>query len=229
MTNNIIPNHIGYIVDGNRRWAKLNGIGSDVHHKGADVVFDVARRTLKAGVRCATFYVFSTENWHRAPQEVNYLMKLFVEYFKEKLEELKKENIKIVFLGTLERLSDEVLATMREVEGLTKNGANGTLAFCFNYGGHQELVDACRSIVEQGIKPADITAATVEASLYHPEVPPVDFVVRTGGEQRISNFMLWRLAYAEFLFLEKLWPELTPDDVDDILAEFSRRQRRFGH
>ncbi|MDR0397859.1 MAG: di-trans,poly-cis-decaprenylcistransferase [Candidatus Nomurabacteria bacterium] len=229
MLERVTPEHIGFIVDGNRRWAKLNGVSSDVHRKGADVVFEVARKAIESGAKYATFYVFSTENWHRAPEEVNYLMGLFVKYFEEKLEELKKEDIRIVFLGTLDRLGEEVLATMHEVEELTKNGARGTLAFCFNYGGQQELADACRKIVEQGLQPADITPETITANVYHPEIPPVDFVVRTGGEQRISNFMLWRLAYSEFLFLDKLWPELTVQDVNDIFDEFSHRQRRFGH
>jgi undecaprenyl diphosphate synthase len=229
MSDKLVPRHVGFIVDGNRRWAKLNGISSDVHRKGADVVFDVARKTIEAGVEYATFYVFSTENWHRAPEEVNYLMGLFVEYFKEKLEELKKEDIKIVFLGTLEHLSDEVLATMQEVESVTIGGTRGTLAFCFNYGGQQELVDACCKIAQQGIKPSEITAETITANIYHPEIPPVDFVVRTGGERRTSNFMLWRLAYAEFLFLDKLWPDLTTEDVDLVLKEYSQRSRRFGY
>jgi undecaprenyl diphosphate synthase len=222
-----IPKHVGYIVDGNRRWAKMEGVTKDVHRRGADVVFDVARKTLRSGVDFATFYVFSTENWQRSPKEVNYLMKLFVEYFREKVEELKKEDVRIVFLGTRERLGGEVRATMDEVEGMTADGVKGTLGFCFNYGGHQEIADAMNKLLEQGVT-GGVTPEKIAENIYHPEIPPVDIVVRTGGELRLSNFMLWRAAYSELLFIDKLWPEMTEGDVDFVLGEYERRNRRFG-
>ena len=207
----------------------MEGVTKDVHRRGADVVFDVARRTLRAGVDFATFYVFSTENWFRAPKEVSYLMKLFTDYFREKAEELKREDVKVVFLGTRERLSDEVLATMDEVEEITAKGTKGTLGFCFNYGGHQEIADAVNKLLEQGVAVGGVTPEKIAENIYHPEIPPVDIVVRTGGELRLSNFMLWRAAYAELLFVDKLWPELTNEDVDFVLGEYARRNRRFGH
>lgn len=207
----------------------MEGVTEDVHRRGADVVFDVARKTLKSGVDFATFYVFSTENWSRAPREVNYLMKLFTDYFREKAEELKKEDVKLVFLGTQEKLSKDVLATMDEVEEMTSGGTKGTLGFCFNYGGHQEIADAVSKILEHRTGKGAVTPEEIAESIYHPEIPPVDIVVRTGGELRLSNFMLWRVAYSELLFLDKLWPEMTGEDVDFVLEEYARRNRRFGH
>jgi undecaprenyl diphosphate synthase len=224
-----LPRHVGYIVDGNRRWAKMEGISKDVHRKGADVVFDVARKTIKNGVEFATFYVFSTENWGRAKKEVDYLMGLFVDYFHEKLEELKEEDVRVVFLGTKERLSPEILDMMGKVEDATSGGKNGTIGFCFNYGGHQEIADAVRKVMKDGAEADDVTPELIAENIYHPEIPPVDIVVRTGGELRLSNFMLWRAAYSELLFLEKLWPEMTDADVDEVLEEYARRNRRFGH
>ena len=221
-----IPTHIGYIVDGNRRWAKSQGVSKDVHRRGADVVYDIAKATIKSKVKFATFFVFSTENWNRAPEEVSYLMNLFISYFEEKIEELKSENIRVIFLGTRDRLSEKILNLMDETEESTKHGTAGTVCFCFNYGGHQEITDAANQALKSGA--TELTPDLIAANIYHPEIPPVDLVVRTGGELRISNFMLWRIAYAELLFLDQLWPELTPDSVTEILAEYARRSRRFG-
>lgn len=227
-SNSAVPRHIGYIVDGNRRWAKLNGIGSDVHRRGADIVYDIAKATIRTGTEFATFFVFSTENWQRSPEEVSYLMDLFIEFFGEKIEELKSEDIKVVFLGSRDKLSEKVLAVMDETESSTKNGSRGTVCFCFNYGGHQEVADAVRSALSSGLTPDELTPETISAHIYRPEIPPIDIVVRTGGELRLSNFMLWRISYAEFLFLDQLWPDLTDKDVDLIIAEYNRRSRRFG-
>ncbi len=239
-----MPKHIGYVVDGNRRWAKLNGVKADVHARGAEVVFDVARRTVAAGVPFATFYVFSTENWGRENDEVNYIMKLFVSFFKRKMKELLAEDVKVVFLGGRDRLSGDVLEMMEETETKTSGGARGTVSFCLNYGGRQEIADAVNKALLTkhknfaNIDPttagtaefagAKITTEDISANLYHPEIPDVDMVVRTGGELRLSNFMLWRVAYSELLFLDKLWPDLTDEDVDGVIAEYGRRQRRFG-
>lgn len=221
-------NHIGYIVDGNRRWAKLNGVSEDVHRKGRDVVFDIAKKSFESGVKYATFFVFSTENWQRSHEEVSYLMNLFVESIHEQVSELVKNNIKLLFLGTKERVDPEVLSAMNDAEEQTKGCTGGTMSLCFNYGGHREIADAVKNILVSGIGVEDISEQTIYDNLYHPEVPPVDITVRTGGELRVSNFMLWRIAYSELMFIDKLWPEMTVDDVDAIIAEYARRNRRFG-
>jgi undecaprenyl diphosphate synthase len=228
MSSSIVPTHVGYIVDGNRRWAKLKSVSSDVHRRGADVVYDIAKQTIKSGIKYATFFVFSTENWNRSKEEVDYLMNLFVRYFKERIDELKSEDIKVLFLGTRDGLNDKVLRVIDETEESTKSGKNGVISFCFNYGGYQEIVDATKQLIMQKIKPEDVTADMITANIYHPEVPPMDIVVRTGGERRISNFMLWRMAYSELFFIDKLWPEMEVTDVDVIIDEYANRNRRFG-
>ncbi|MDR1032430.1 MAG: di-trans,poly-cis-decaprenylcistransferase [Candidatus Nomurabacteria bacterium] len=223
-----IPDHIGFIVDGNRRWAKLNGVAKDVHQKGKEVVYDTAVRCFERGVKYVTFYVFSSENWHRSPEEVTYLMDLFVASLKNDTNVFHDNQIKLIFLGSEDRVNTDTLRTMRQTEEDTKNYAKGTVCICFDYGGQQEIADAVKKIVGSGVTASEVTTDLVGQNIYHPEIPPIDIVVRTGGELRISNFMLWRLAYSEFLFLEKLWPEMTPTDIDAVIDEYTKRSRRFG-
>jgi undecaprenyl diphosphate synthase len=223
-----VPSHLGFIVDGNRRWAKLHGISRDVHRQGKDVVYDVALKCFDAGIKYATFYIFSSENWQRDKKEVSYLMKLFAKSLGEEIDRLHANEVKLVFLGVDERIDAATLRAMREAEKATEHYTKGTLAMCFNYGGQQEIADAARKIVESGAKSEEVTPELVAQHIYHPEIPPVDMVVRTGGEQRISNFMLWRVAYAEFMFIEKLWPDMTTGDVDEIIKEYIKRDRRYG-
>ncbi|MDR0591407.1 MAG: di-trans,poly-cis-decaprenylcistransferase [Candidatus Nomurabacteria bacterium] len=222
------PTHVGFIVDGNRRWAKLNGVSKDVHRKGKDVVFDVAVRCFERGIKYATFYIFSSENWQRSKVEVSYLMKLFATALVDDIHILHENKIKLVFLGRDDHVDSETLRTMREVEEATKDYTGGTACLCFNYGGQQEIADAARKMIASGVAADEVTPELIGQNIYHPEIPPVDMVVRTGGELRISNFMLWRIAYSEFMFLDKLWPEMTPGDVDAVVDEYNRRSRRFG-
>lgn len=223
-----IPLHIGYIVDGNRRWAKLNGISKDVHRRGKDVVFDVAEKTFESGVKYASFYIFSTENWKRSSEEVSYLMNLFVEALRKESHRLIDNNIKLIFLGSRSGVDPKILAAMDDVESQTANCTGGTICLCFNYGGYEEVAAATAAIVASGVKSEDVTPELITEHIYHPEIPPVDIVVRTGGELRISNFMLWRVAYSEFLFIDKLWPDMTDQDVTFVLEEYAKRSRRFG-
>ena len=223
------PRHIGYILDGNRRWAKAHGLPVyEGHLAGYSALQEVIEATFEAGVRYVSVYAFSTENWKRSEDEVQKLMGLILSHLKADVPIFIDNGIRIKILGSREGVSDKVLSAITEAEERTAAGTKGTLAVCFNYGGQQEIVDACRAIIEDGAKAADVTAELLARSLYAPEVPPIDIVVRTSGEQRLSNFMLWRVAYSELFFLEKHWPDMTKEDVASILKEYSQRNRRFG-
>ncbi|HEX6416013.1 MAG TPA: polyprenyl diphosphate synthase [Candidatus Saccharimonadales bacterium] len=223
------PRHIGYIVDGNRRWAKSHGLPTyEGHLAGYNTIGDIAEASFDAGVEYVSAYIFSTENWKRSKDEVNRLMSLVLKLLSSDLPRFGEQNIRLRVLGTPDNVSAKILRAINDAEELTKDNTRGTLAVCFNYGGHQEIADACKKIVQEGIAAEDITPETIAQRLYAPEVPPVDMVVRTSGEQRLSNFMLWRAAYSELMWLDKLWPDMTKEDVTAILEEYSRRARRFG-
>ncbi len=224
-----IPRHIGYIIDGNRRWARKHGLPVyEGHMAGYNAIHDVALASFDAGVKYVSAYIFSTENWKRSEQEVSKLMSLVLKLLTSDIKILEENNIKLKVLGSRERVSPKILKAVDEAEARTANNTHGTLAVCFNYGGQLEIADACKKIVQEGIAPESITPELIEQHLYVPDIPPMDMLVRTSGEQRISNFMLWRAAYSELFFLEKLWPEMTKEDVTAILEEYSRRARRFG-
>lgn len=224
-----VPQHIGYIVDGNRRWAKKHGLPSyEGHLAGYNAIIEVVLASIDAGVKYVSAYTFSTENWKRSESEISKIMSLVLRLLTSDIHILQENGIRLRVLGSKDRLSKGVLKAIDEAEAKTENNTRGTLAVCFNYGGQLEIADACKKIVQEGIAAEDITPEVIAQHLYVPEVPPVDILVRTSGEQRTSNFMLWRAAYSEFIFLEKLWPDMTKDDVTSILEEYSRRGRRFG-
>lgn len=224
-----IPKHIGYIVDGNRRWAKSHGLPTyEGHLAGYNAIQDVAEATFDAGVEYVSAYIFSTENWKRSEDEVGRLMNLTLKILTADLKRLIDRDIKLVILGTRDRLSDKLLKAIESAEQKTANGKAGTLALCFNYGGQLEITDACKKIIQSGVSTDDVTPELISQNLYYPEVPPCDVVVRTSGEQRLSNFMLWRAAYSELIFVEKNFPDMTKDDVLYILNEYQQRNRRFG-
>lgn len=224
-----IPRHVGYVVDGNRRWAKTHGIPTyEGHLAGYNAIQDVAKATFDAGVQYVSAYIFSTENWKRSEQEVGKLMGLVLKLLTSDLHIFEEENIRLKILGSTQNVSDKILKAINDAEARTADNTRGTLAICFNYGGQLEIADAVKNIVQSGIPAEDITPDVVSQNLYYPEIPPIDLIVRTSGEQRLSNFMLWRAAYSEFIFLEKLWPDMTKDDVAAILEEYSRRDRRIG-
>ncbi len=224
-----IPKHVGYILDGNRRWAKKHGLPTyEGHLAGYNALKDVIEATADAGVEYISFYTFSTKNWSRAEEEVRGIMKLMRRLFKTDIRQLVKDGYRVVVLGGEENVPDDILAIARDAEAMSQEGTRATLAVCFNYGGQDEIVRAVKRIVRQDITAENITEEVVSQAMDHPEIPPCDLVVRTSGEQRLSDFMLWRSAYSEFLFLEKLWPEMTKDDVDAILETYKQRSRRFG-
>ena len=223
------PRHLGLILDGNRRWARAQGLPTlEGHRQGYENLKTIAEAAFDVGVEFVSAYIFSTENWNRSKEEVGYLMKLVINIATKDLNQLIEKNIKVVFLGTRDKLSRPVEKAIDDAMERSKNNTGGTIALCFNYGGQLEIIDAVKALVAKGTKAEEITKEMIEANLYHPEVPPVDFMIRTSGEQRISNFMLWRMSYAELYFVEKHWPAFTVDDLQIAFLEYASRQRRFG-
>lgn len=224
-----VPRHIGYILDGNRRWAKKHGLPTyEGHLAGYNALQEVIDATSDAGVEFISFYTFSTQNWNRAEEEVRGIMSLIRRLFKSDIKQLVKKGYRVVVLGSRDGLPDDINQYIDQAEEASKDGTRATLAVCFNYGGQEEIVRAAQRLIEQQKSSDEITLESFAESLDHPEVPPCDLIVRTSGELRLSDFMLWRSAYSEFMFLEKFWPEMTSDDVHAILEEYSRRGRRFG-
>lgn len=229
MTDRTIPRHIGYIVDGNRRWAKKHGLPAyEGHMAGYNTLQEIITATFDAGIEYVSAYVFSTENWKRSKKEVNKFMSLVLRFLTADLHIFEENNIKLLVLGSRENLTEKIQKAMVNAEKKTVNNTKGTFAVCFNYGGQFEIVDAVKKIVKSGVQPDNISVDLISQNLYSPEVPPLDLIVRTSGEKRISNFMLWRSAYSEIMFVDKLWPDLTKDDVTEIITQFCLRARRFG-
>ncbi len=229
MLDTIIPNHIGFIVDGNRRWAKKHGIPTyEGHLAGYNALKDVVIETFNKGVKYISVYAFSTENWKRDEDEVKKLMSLVIKLLTSDLHIIIENNIKLKFIGSKDNVNSRILEEIDKAETKTANNTAGTLLVCFNYGGQLEIVEAVKKIVQAKIPINNIGVDTISENIYEPDVPPVDLVVRTSGEQRISNFMLWRVAYSEMLFLEKLWPDMKVEDISKIFKEYSKRSRRFG-
>lgn len=224
-----IPKHIGFIIDGNRRWARKHGLPPyEGHLAGYEKVKDIVIESVNRGVNYVSAYIFSTENWKRSEDEVSKLMGLVLKLLTSDLPILDKNNIKLLVLGSRDNLDKRIVNAINEAELKTAKNTAGTLALCFNYGGRLEIVDAVKKIVDSEIKSKDINEEMIEQNLYSPEVPAIDIIVRTSGEQRISNFMLWRSAYSEMMFIDKNWPDMTKKDVGLIIKEYNKRSRRFG-
>lgn len=232
-TAKIVPTHLGFIVDGNRRWAREHGLpSSEGHRRGYEVLKKIAYVCKERGIEYMSAYIFSSENWGRSADEVGYLMKLFLFAFRHDMRKFIDDGFRIVFLGRRDRVSQEILDIMDEAETESAGNSDATLAIHFNYGGHAEIIDAARHLaadVQSGRADlAEMTDDKFRQYLYHPEVPDMDMMVRTSGEQRVSGFALWRIAYSELMFLDKKWPDMTEADIDTIIAEYSHRNRRFG-
>lgn len=233
MDSNItIPKHIGIIMDGNGRWAKKRMLPRNMgHKKGAEVFQDITRYCNELGLESVTFYAFSTENWKRPAEEVNGIMALLKEYL-IKAFDYEKENNRIVFLGDKSAFSGELLELMLEIEEKTKDRTGMTLNIALNYGARNEIVTAAKEIaqlVKDGqLEVEDITEDKFSDHLYTRGQPDPDFILRPSGEKRISNFLLWQIAYSEFVYMDVLWPDFTRKDLDEAIIEFNRRNRRFG-
>ncbi len=229
MTRATVPTHVGFILDGNRRWAKAHGLPTyEGHLAGYNALKDVIAAVADAGVRYISLYTWSTENWNRAEQEVKGMMRLIKRVFAVDLAELVTQGYRVVVAGTRDGLPSDIVEIIEKTEAASANGTRATVVMCFNYGGQREIIDAVKTIVQAGYSADEVTDELVANSLYVPEIPPCDVIVRTSGEKRLSNFMLWRAAYSEFIFLEKNWPEMTSEDVAGILEEYQRRERRIG-
>ena len=232
MDDIVLPNHVGIIMDGNGRWAKKRGLKRSFgHKKGAENLEKLLKHIFKLGIPYVSVYAFSTENFKRDINEVNYLMDLFVKYFTKKKKIFIKEELRVIFSGSKVGLREDVLNGMNELEISTKDLTKGTFNICLNYGGRLEIIDAIKKIVsdviDEKIDIDSINEDYVSKNMYQ-SLPDVDFVIRTSGEQRISNFMLWQSSYAEYYFPKTLFPDFDKDEFDKALLEFNNRNRRFG-
>jgi len=224
-----LPLHVGIITDGNRRWAKEHGVPTRAgHDRGADVLSKIALELLTRGVRYISVYGFSTENWSRAPEEVNDLMDVVADFARRSVYDLHDINVRVRFLGRKHGLPGYVNRAMDGLQEWTADNDGGTLAVCLNYGGQLEITDAVTAMLASGITPTGLSPQDLAGFLYAPDIPPMDLIVRTGGEQRLSNFMLWRAAYAELAFVPTLWPDFTAGEMNAVLDDYARRARRFG-
>jgi undecaprenyl diphosphate synthase len=216
-------------MDGNGRWAKARWLPRVAGHRaGVSVLVPLLETAGEMGVRALTLYAFSTENWARPATEVDSLMTLFLETAKDKVPELNERGARLRFLGRKEHLAEDVRAAMDEAEWLTRGNDRLDVYVALNYGGRGEIVDAVRRMISAGLDPDEVDEATFARYLYAPEVPEVDLVIRTSGELRISNFLLWQIAYAEFYVTDTLWPDFSPEEFRRAIASFAARSRRRG-
>ena len=232
MNNNILPKHIGIIMDGNGRWAKNRGLKRSLGHKaGADNLEKLLDHIYNLGIKYVSIYAFSTENFKREKDEVDYLMDLFVKMFSVKKKIFIKNELRVLFSGRRDNLRDDVRKSLENLELVTKYFTRGTLNICLNYGGRYEIIDMTKKIAilvkENKINIDDIDEKIINQNMYQ-DLPDLDFVIRTSGELRISNFMLWQSSYAEYYFPKTLFPDFNVDEFDKALAEYQNRNRRFG-
>jgi len=225
-----VPTHVGCVMDGNGRWAAQRGLPrTEGHIAGEEALFNVVNGALGIGLRWLTVYAFSTENWRRPPDEVRFLMNFNETLLSRRRDELHRRGVRIRFAGRHDRrIPRRVQRAMDEATALTEGNRTMTLTLAFNYGGRAEIIDAVRRLVDDGVPAHKVNERAIAARLYFPDMPDPDLVVRTSGEYRISNFLLWELAYSELVFSERLWPDYRDADLYDAIVEYQRRSRRYG-
>ena len=224
-----LPRHVAIIMDGNRRWARGRGVSElDGHAAGVEAIREILRHAVRRGIQVLTLYAFSRENWARTDDEVVGLFGLLEQAIRSETDELRAQGVRVRLLGRRDELPPATRASIESALAATAEGGRLVLNIAFNYAGRTELVDAVRDIVRAGVPAEEIDEATIAAALYTAGLPDPDLVIRTGGEQRLSNFLIWQAAYAELLTTETLWPDFGPADLDNALAEFASRTRRFG-
>lgn len=227
-----MPNHVAIIMDGNGRWAQKRGLKrTKGHQKGAEVLKKISEYVYDKKIKVLSVFAFSTENWKRDKEEVDYLMDLFLKAFKDNFDAVKKKGVRVVFSGLKDKLSDKVVKAMEKMSEETKNNNNGVFNICLNYGGQDEIVNASKKISEDvlngNLSINDINKDSFGKYLFN-DLPPIDLLIRTSGEYRISNFMLWQMAYAELYFTDVLWPDFDEKQMDKAIEVFNNRDRRFG-
>ena len=226
MNNPHLPEHIAIIMDGNGRWAKERGLKRTAgHEEGAKVVREITIHCTKVGIKYLTLYAFSTENWSRPKLEVEFLMKLLEKYFKSELPIYLENNVQFKAIGDLTKFSKKLQNTIRDVEEKTKNCTGLTQVLALNYGSRDEITRAVKKVVEKNL---EINEININQNLDTANIPDVDLLIRTSGEIRISNYLLWQSAYAEMFFTPTYWPEFSCNELDDIISDFHKRERRFG-
>jgi undecaprenyl diphosphate synthase len=228
-----IPYHVGIIMDGNGRWATKRGKKRSAGHlEGSKTLEKLALHAIKKGVKILSVYAFSTDNFKRSKDEVDYLMDLFIIQFKNKMKKIEKEGIKVVFSGRKSPLREDVLKAMDDIVKRTENNKNGILNICLNYGGQEEIVDASKKLINAVIN-NEINIEDIDKELFYKylyqDLPPVDLLIRTSGEYRISNFMPYQITYSEFYFTDVLFPDFKEDEFDKAIDSFNNRDRRFGN
>lgn len=229
MPDAVRPRHVAIIADGNRRWARERGLPVLAGHvQGIEAIRPIVRRARDRGVETLSVYTFSTENWARPDDEVTGLFGLIDGAVRQYTDELIEEGVRVRVIGRLHEAPADVQRSIRGAEERTRDGMRLTLNICFNYSGRAEIVDAARALVAAHADPNEVNEAHFAEHLYTAGQPDVDLLIRTGGDRRTSNFLLWQAAYAELIFCEQFWPDFTADDFDAALAEFERRDRRFG-
>lgn len=221
--------HIAIIMDGNRRWAKNNNLPSAMgHKKGVESLKNILRACNDFGIKYLTVYAFSTENWNRKKEEVEFLMNLVAVTLINELDEMHKENVQIHFIGDLTRLSDKLQKILSNTVETTKNNTGVVLQIALNYGSRDEITNSVKNIIAKNIPIEQITEDTISENLYTAGTPDPDILIRTGGEMRISNYLLWQIAYSEIIIREEFWPEFNKNSLAESILEFGKRQRRYG-
>ena len=224
-----VAHAVAIIMDGNGRWAAGQGVSvAEGHRAGSRALRPIVEASIDLGIESLAVYAFSTENWTRSPGEIGALMEIFGETIERELPDLVAQGVRARFLGRRDRAPDWLAEKMDALEQATAANSRLALWIAFDYGGRAELVDAARRLLETGMAPADVDEAAISASLYEPEMPDPDLVIRTSGELRTSNFLLWQSAYAEYVFTETLWPDFGPEELRAAIEEYARRRRRFG-
>jgi undecaprenyl diphosphate synthase len=225
----LVPRHVAIIMDGNRRWARMRDTSEgEGHAAGVEAIRPILKHAVKRGIEVLSLYAFSRENWSRSSREVETLFGLLESAIRDETPELVRQGVRVRILGRLDELPEATRRSIQDALRATESGSRMTLNVAFNYSGRCEIVDAVRRCIEDGLRDAAIDEEAIAARLYTSDLPEPDLLIRTGGDQRISNFLIWQAAYAEFYFCDVLWPDFGPDALDAALEEYARRSRRFG-